>query len=311
MACLCMAVRLAVNAADSSPAYSFLNVPMSTRIYGLGGVNISLVDDDIASVDQNPALLGPEMSGQIAIGYMRYVDESNFAGLRFAHSAGAHGAWSAAVQYFGYGAMQQTDEMGNVTGDFSPKDALFMGAYSHDIADGLRGGICIKAAYSAIADYSALAIAADLGVNYYDAGRDLSLSATVANLGGQLKRFDQAYDRLPIDVRLGWSQVFGSFPVRFSATAWNLTRWKNRANPMRHIVLAADLVCSKNWYLGLGYNHDVRASMRSHSRGFMSGLSVCAGIGVSGFGVGLAFARPANGANTFMLNLSCSLSEII
>ena len=48
----------AVRAQDGSAAYNFLNVTGSSRIYGLGGVNISLVDDDIFNADQNPALLG-------------------------------------------------------------------------------------------------------------------------------------------------------------------------------------------------------------------------------------------------------------
>lgn len=56
-----------VAAQDGSSAYSFLNVTSSSKIYGLGGVNISLVDDDLMSTDCNPALLGPEMSGQIGL----------------------------------------------------------------------------------------------------------------------------------------------------------------------------------------------------------------------------------------------------
>ena len=34
--------------------YNFLNVTSSAKIYGLGGVNVSLVDDDISTIDQNP-----------------------------------------------------------------------------------------------------------------------------------------------------------------------------------------------------------------------------------------------------------------
>lgn len=41
-------------AQDGSAAYNFLNVTSSARIYGLGGMNISLVDDDITVADQNP-----------------------------------------------------------------------------------------------------------------------------------------------------------------------------------------------------------------------------------------------------------------
>ena len=36
-----------MSAQDGTSAYSFLNVTSSAKVYGLGGVNISLVDDDI------------------------------------------------------------------------------------------------------------------------------------------------------------------------------------------------------------------------------------------------------------------------
>ena len=328
----CLAqLGLTLAAQDGSTAYNFLNVTSSAKIYGLGGVNISLVDDDITVTDQNPALLGAEMSGMAAVNYMRYIGGSNFAGARYAHSAGEHGAWGAHIQYFGYGSMKETLPDGSVVGTFSPKDVSFGATYSHDITERLRGGINLRLLYSGYADYTAFAVATDLGINYYDPERDLSLSVVVANLGGQVKRFNESYDRLPIDLRLGWSQSFGSFPVRFSITAWNLTKWNLpyyetgdgtssekfekkdsfSSNLFRHLVFGADLVASQNWYLGLGYNYKTRTDMSTYSRSFLSGFSLSGGIRVKSFGVGLAFAQPHTGATTIMFNLSCSLNELI
>ncbi len=71
--------------ADDGPkttAYNFLSVPSSTHVYGLGGHNLTIIDDDINLVEQNPALLGPEYDHQVGINYMRYIGETNFAGLR-------------------------------------------------------------------------------------------------------------------------------------------------------------------------------------------------------------------------------------
>lgn len=318
-------------AQERGGAYNFLNITSSSRIYGLGGVNITLVDDDLFSADQNPALMGSEMSGQIGLSYMRYLGGSNFATAAFSHSAGEHGAWGASVKYFGYGSMPETDVNGSVIGSFSPLDVAFTGSYSYDITDRLRGGINLKMLYSAYAEFSAFAIATDLGINYYDAEHDLSLSVVAANLGGQVKRFHEAYDRLPVDVRLGWSQSFGNFPVRFSVTAWNLCKWKLpyyetgdgtgnaefeikesfTSNLFRHLIFSADLIASPNWYLGLGYNYKMRTDMSTYQRSFLSGWSVAAGINVKSFKVGLAFAQPHTGGTTFMLNLNCSLSELM
>lgn len=330
LAALALAVP-AVCAQDGSAAYNFLNITGSSRIYGLGGVNISLVDDDIFNADQNPALLGQEMSNQVGVSYMRYLGGSNFAGARYARSVGAHGTLGGFIHYFGYGSMKETDESGNILGTFSPKDVSFGVNYSYDITDRLRGGAALKLVYSGYADYTAFALATDLGINYYDPERDLSLSAVVANLGGQIKRFTDHYDRLPIDVRLGWSQSFGTFPVRFSITAWNLTKWSLPyyehgdgsansetvkkdsfgSNLFRHLVFGADLISNPNWYLGLGYNYKTRTDMGTYSRNFLSGFSLAGGLKVKGFGFGVAFAQPHTGATTFMVNINCDLNTLL
>ena len=331
LAAVCAVVPFGVRAQDGSTAYNFLNITSSARIYGLGGVNISLVDEDVSVIDQNPALLGPEMSGQVALNYMHYLGGSNFAGLRYTHSASDHGAWAATVQYFGYGSMKETDVSGNIMGEFAPKDVAFGGTYSHDITDRLRGGIALKGLYSSYAEFSAFALATDLGINYFDPDRDLSLSLVVANLGGQVKRFNESYDRLPIDVRLGWSQTFGTFPVRFSVTAWNLTKWhlpyvetgdgsetgdpvvkdSFGSNLFRHLVFGADLVSSPNYYISIGYNYKTRTDMSTYSRSFISGFSLGGGITVKSLGINLALAQPHTGGTTLMFNLSYNLSDLL
>lgn len=318
-------------AEGSSPAYNYLNIPSSAHIYGLGGVNISTVDDDINSIEQNPALLGPEYNMQLGLNYMHYIAGANFAGARFGTAAGEHGAWAVGIQYYGYGEMESTDIAGNITGSFSPKDLNFSATYSHDITDRLRGGASVKFLYNAYGDYSAMALATDLGVNYYDPETDLSLSAVVVNLGGQIKRFDQHYDRLPVDIRLGWTKSFASLPFRFSVTAWNLTRWHLpyyetgdgsgsdeitvkdtfASNFFRHLVFAADYVPSEKLHIGIGYNYKTRTDMATYNRSFLSGFSIGAGIKVKSFGVGVALSQPHTGATTFMLNLSTSLSELL
>ena len=322
---------LGMSAQDGTSAYSFLNVTSSAKVYGLGGVNISLVDEDITVTEQNPALLGGELSNMIALNYMHYLGGSNFAGLRYGHSAGEHGAWSAAIRYFGYGSMKEALPDGTIIGTFSPKDVAFGGSYSHDFTDRLRGGIALNALYSAYADYTAFALSTDLGLNYYDADRDLSLSVVLANMGGQIKRFNDHYDRLPFDIRLGWSQSFGTFPIRLSITAWNLTKWKLPyyetgdgtsengtglkesfgSNLFRHLVFGVDLISSPNYYIALGYNYKTRTDMSTYSRSFLSGFSLGGGLKLKSVGIGLALAQPHTGATTFMFNLSLNINEII
>lgn len=316
---------------ESSPAYNFLNVPSSVDSYGQGGLNISTVNDDVNNIDMNPALLGPEMEKAIGLNYMHYIGGSNFAGAKFANRAGDHAGWGVGLQYFGYGSMKAADETGAVTGTFSPKDMAFSGYYSHDIYGNWRGGIALKFLYSAYDQYNAFAIATDLGINYFDPDRDLSFSVVVANLGGQVKRFTDSYDRLPFDVRLGWTQSFGSLPVRFSITAWNLTKWSLpyyetgdgstddeprlkdsfASNLFRHLIFAVNFVPSDRFNISLGYNYKTRTDMATYSRNFLSGFTLGAQLRVKMFGIGVAFAKPHSGATTFMFNLTTSINDFL
>ncbi len=325
-------VALATDLDDGSPnAYSFLETTSSTRIYGLGGINITIVDpDDINTVDQNPALLGPEYGTQLSFNYMHWLGSSNFAGLKFGGGASDHGAWLASIQYFGYGSIRQTESDGTIVGDYSPADLTFGASYSHDLTNQLRIGATLKMAYSNYSDYTALALATDIGLNYYNVESDLSLSIVAANLGGQIKRFADQHDRLPSDVRIGISKSFGDFPVRFSITAWNLTKWhlpyydngdgsytssprlkdSFGSNLMRHLVFGADLISSDKFNLSLGYNYKSRSDMATFSRNFLSGFSCAAGIKMNAFGIGIAMAQPHTGATTLMVNFITNIYDL-
>lgn len=327
---LLIAVTGSVALAQSggTTAYNFMDISGSAKIYGLGGVNISLVDpDDVMTIDQNPALLGPEMSKSIGVGYMRYVGGSNFASAKFAHAAGENGAWGIGLHYYGYGSVKTALPDGTVTGSFSPLDMAFSAVYSHNIGSRWRGGIALKFLLSSYAGYSAMAIATDLGVNYFDEDYDSSLSLVICNLGGQVKKFHEKADRLPIDVRLGWSKAIGHSPLNLSITAWNLTKWHlpywkhtDRetggelvdnffSNFFRHLIFGLEWKPSDRFYIDLAYNHKTRTDMSTYSRNFLSGFSVGAGLKVKAFGVGVSFAQPHKSAATVMLNLTTNLYE--
>ncbi len=327
--CACI---IDARAQDGSTAYNFLNTTSSSHVYGLGGQNISIIDDDINLMNQNPALLGKEIDMQLGMNYMRYLGGSNFMGATFGMKAHERGAWAAGIQYFGYGEIKAADPDGTITGTFSPSDITFNAMYSHDITDRLRGGINLKVISSNYGDYSALAIATDLGINYYDPEKDLSLSLVFKNLGGQVKKFNETYDKLPWDIQLGWTQSLTSVPIRFSITAYNLTKWKLPyyerddknstssdivekesfgSNLFRHLVFGVEYVPSEKFYIGLGYNYKTRTDMATYARNFISGFSIGAGMRVKMFGFGVAMSQPHVGGTTFMLNLSMNIAEFM
>lgn len=331
IACGCLAYHLPAYAEAGSSGYDFLNISSSSHSYALGGSAIALIDDDVALVHENPALIGPELDNQVNFGYMHYMGGGNFAGLTFGRGAGERGAWAAGIRYLDYGSFDGYDHMGSETGKFRPTDIVFGGAYSHDISSRWRGGVSLNMIYSHYDVYSAFALSVDLGVSYYDEDHDLSFAFVVKNAGGQLKRFHQAYTRLPIDVQIGYMQGIGHSPFSIAITAKNLTRWNLPSythstssegglvelksnffqNFFRHLTFGVQYAPSEKFYLALAYDYKTRSDMSAFSRNFLSGFSLGAGIRVKAFGVGVAYGMPHASGSQLMLNLSCSIGELV
>lgn len=314
----------------SSDAYGFLNVATSSHVYGLGGNNICIIDDDVTLADQNPALIGPELDKQVAVNYMYYMGTGNFAGVRYGMGAGEHSGWAVGMRYLNYGKFDGYDETGTSIGSFTPTDIIFEGTYARDISDRWRGGANLKMVYSNYEQYSAFAVAVDLGVNYYDPDHDLSFSVVLKNMGGQVKRFDERYNRVPFDIQIGYMQSIGNSPIQISITANNLVRWripyysydkdseeylkeKNNffSNFFRHLIFGLQYQPSEKFYVDLAYNYKTRSDMTSFNQNFFSGFSVGAGFKVKGFSAGVAYGMPHKSASTLMLNLACSIGELL
>lgn len=326
---LMTALPFGVSAQSSSNAYSFLEIPTSAHAYALGGNGAAVIDDDATLIDQNPALLGPEIEKQLAFSYMLYMQTSNFASARFGMGIGENSAWGVGIRYLNYGKMTGYDHNGVATGDFSPQDMVLEGTYSRDINDRLRGGANFKVVYSNYEQYTAWALAVDLGINYYNEENDLSFSAVLSNMGGQIKRFNSSYDRLPFDITLAYMQGIAHGPISIAVTANNLTRWKLPyyshegessslelkqsfvSNLFRHLIFGVQYAPSEKFYIGLGYNYKTRTDMSTFHRNFLSGFSVGLGFKVKAFRLNVSYAMPHKSGSTLMVNLATNLDDLL
>lgn len=328
LSAMAVATAVSANGQLATNAYSFLDVSSATHALALGGYAIATAGPDPMIVDQNPGLLGNEIGRVAALSYMRYFGSSNFAAARYAQGVGERGAFAVGVRYLDYGSIDGYTSDGTFTGKFTPQDIAVEGTYSHDFTDRLRGGINVKFIYSNYEEYSAMALAADLGINYYDEEKDLSLAAVIKNAGGQVKRFNEEYDHLPFDVQLGFMKGLADGPFSLSITAHHLTHWhlpyyKHDQNGtengttgpeeeeykfiptfFRHLTFGLQYAPSDRFYAALGYNYKTRGDMGTYHRNFLSGFSIGLGLNVKDFGIGVSFSQPHKSAYTLALNLS-------
>lgn len=310
-------------AQEYASAFNTLRLPASSHAAALGGQNVTLIEDEPTAGWYNPALYANVSDLSAGLDFMTYAAGSTWMGAHFVKAFGERHTMAVGVQYMNYGKMDETDEAGNTLGQFSAKDIVIGAGYSYLLSDRWTGGANLKMMVSNLADYTALAAAIDVGVNYYDDENDLSMSASLQNIGTQLKAYhDGQRTHLPFTLALGFSKGMAHLPVRFHVTMTDVTRWKSSyyvlpenkdkdksdkvgfgKKALNHFVLGLDILPTDYLYLSVGYNfrraYELKASGSSH----LAGLSAGAGVNVKHFKFGVSYAKYHQASNSIMANV--------
>lgn len=310
-------------AQEYASAFNTLRLPASSHAAALGGQNVTLIEDEPTAGWYNPALNANVSDLSAGLDFMTYAAGSTWMGAHFVKAFGERHTMAVGVQYMNYGKMDETDEAGNTLGQFSAKDIVIGAGYSYLLSDRWTGGANLKMMVSNLADYTALAAAVDVGVNYYDDENDLSVSASLQNIGTQLKAYyDGQRTHLPFTLALGFSKGMAHLPVRFHVTMTDVTRWKSSYYvlpenkdkdksdkvgfgkiALNHFVLGLDILPTDYLYLSVGYNfrraYELKASGSSH----LAGLSAGAGVNVKHFKFGVSYAKYHQASNSIMANV--------
>jgi hypothetical protein len=297
------------SAQESQEVYTFLRLPVSAHAAALGGDNITISDDDPTMIFHNPALISNTSDKSINLNFMTYMEGSKSASASFIKAWGERATWGVSAQYMDYGSMKETTIDNIEVGTFSAKDIAIAGTFAYLLGNRWSGGITLRVISSSIAGYNSMAIATDLGLNYLDDERGWSISAVAKNLGGQVKAFQDTYEKIPFDLQVGVSKEFDAAPLRFSATFSRLNRWDTSF--IQHLAIGADVFIGESVYIAAGYNFRRREEMKisegdsSSSHG--AGLSIGAGLTLKRFKLGVAYAKYHVSASSLLINATYSL----
>ena len=296
-------------AQESQTAYNFLRLPVSAHVAALGGDNISIVEDDATLIFHNPALINDVSDRTINLNFLTYMEGAKTASAAFVKAAGERGTWGVSAQYMDYGTMKEVSRDNTQLGDFSARDIAVAGSYAYALSNRFSGGITARFITSHIASYNSLAVGIDLGLNYYLEESELSISAVAKNLGGQVKAYDDEFERIPLDLQIGFSKRLLNSPLRFSATLSRLNDWSYGIG--KHIAIGADLILSPTIYLAAGYNFRRASEMKiSDSEGESNhgaGLSLGGGLSLERFKLHIGYAKYHVSANSLLINVSYTL----
>ena len=300
---------LLTRAQESQEAYSFLRLPVSAHVAALGGDNITINDDDPTLIFHNPALIAGVTDKSLNLNYMTYMEGCKTASASFVKAWKERSTWGLSAQYMDYGTMKQTTAENIEQGNFSAKDIALAGTFTYLLGNKISGGITARFISSTIGSYSSAAVAIDLGVNYLDEESGWSLAAVAKNLGGQIKAYDEDFERIPLDLQVGITKRLIGSPLRLSATLSRLNNWDQGF--IKHLAIGGDLMLGTQFYVSAGYNFRRSSEMRiNDGEGESShgaGLSLGGGIQLQRFKLNVGYAKYHVSASSLLINVTYSL----
>jgi hypothetical protein len=281
--------------------FEFLETPNHAKVGGLGTVNVS-AGEDLNMVNQNPALLLPEMDGDISLTISPYLAGIFNTQLNYARNFEEAGIFNLGVYFQSFGQFDGYDNTGNAEGSFSASNYNI--SLSHSKKQGIFNyGATLKLAGSQLPGNQQSALLLDLGGVYSHPEQDLNIGLVIKNAGFYLKKNPDEDRPLPFDIQLGGTFKPEFMPFRFSLTANRLYQYDlsyfepideattNNAfievtenapstfdKIFQHITVGTEILLGKSINIRAGYNHLLRQSLRGEqvagAGGFTFGLLI-------------------------------------
>lgn len=264
------------------PAFDFLRVDPGAKGSSLAGAFDTYTDDPNAMF-YNPASISTITDKKVSAGFGKYLLDINFGTLSYAQKYKDIGWVGFGIKYFDYGKFDRTDENGVSSGEtFSANDLMISAGFSNYIYERINYGITVKYIYSGIGEYNSSALAFDLGLLYLIPSQQIGISVGINNLGAQLKSYLGTKEKLPMDVRVGFSKRLEHTPVRLNVTFSKLN--ESREKILQHFKafsIGAELIFSDNVSARLGYDNENRQDLKLGTSLGIAGFS-------AGFGIKMA-----------------------
>lgn len=257
-------------------AFSFMSLPNAAQVSALGGVNISNISNDVSFGFNNPSLLKKEHHQQVNASFNNFLAGIKNYSLTTAFYAKRPAiTFGVGVNYLSYGSITQTDAIGNVYGAFTPTDYVAQVMASKQYKERFWLGATLKYINSSYGQYKSNAIAADIGLTYFDSSNYLQISLVAKNIGTQLSSYSEntIKEELPFDIQLGINKRLVKAPIQFSLTGHHLQQLvisyndstfnanegntqqaKTLDNILSHLVFASQIFVGDKLELGVGYN---------------------------------------------------------
>lgn len=253
----------------------------------------------------NPAGLSTSDKMMVSAGFGKYLLDINFGTASYQMKYKNLGWFGVGAKYFNYGTFDYTDENGVSNGTFHASDVMFSVGYSNYIYDIINWGVSIKYIHSNIAEYNSNAMAADLGLLYIIPSQDLNIALTLNNIGGQLDPYINTYEKLPLDLRIGFSKKLEHLPLRISFSLSNINQKQDELiKHFKSFAIGGEFTFSENVQARIGYNNQKRQDLKLGTSLGIAGFSGGIGIKIQNkYSFDFAFNSFGKVGGTYRFNL--------
>ncbi|HLG02832.1 MAG TPA: type IX secretion system protein PorQ [Bacteroidia bacterium] len=320
-----------------SVVFPSLDLPLSARAAALGGKAVALNDNDLNLATWNPSLLNHTMSSQVTFSFSDYMSDIKYGYFGFAWHFEKAGTFALNATRINYGNFRETDNTGQVIGEFSAGEYGVNLGYSKAIDSNFTFGANLKFIQSNLYLWKANGLAIDMGAAYKLPKKNFTASVLMRNMGRMMRNYTGGNrEKLPFEVEAGIAFKPKHMPFRFNITLQHLQKWDltfiDPNNPpqlvdpltgdsikvskfktwgdkaMRHVVFGSELLIGKAVSIRFGYNYMRRKELMVVTRRGATGFTF--GLGIRIFKIHLSYARVpyhlAGPTNTFTITTTLS-----
>ncbi len=268
----------------------------SARSAAMSGSSSAVAESNSSVLFFNPALLSPLADRRLSFSYLNHVSDINAGWLSYARHVDSLGTLAVGLRYLSFGSFDERDQQGVKTGTFGASDVAFSVGGSRSWRTNWTYGAALHLTRSSIAANAASASTIDAGVAYINPNSRSSFSASINSLGVVLSSVGERSDKLPLDVRLGFTQKLAYLPLLISITGYRLHKLdggqegnSSFASVLNHVKLAGEFQFSKAFQVRFGYDRRRHEDLKVKTRLDMAGFSTGVGIVIANIGFDYSF----------------------
>ena len=286
---LVVAAAFEITSAGDRGTYDFLRLDVGARAGALNGSFVSMTNDPNL-LFYNPAGIPTLERTTFSLGYFKHLLDVNAGSLTFGTNVEGIGAIGSGIVYIDYGSFDETDASMNSLGTFGARELAVSVGWGTSIETNTTIGGALKLIHSSLASYRSTALAVDLGVLYFIPTEQITLGASVLNLGAQTDLYAGVRESLPLDVRVGITKRPEHLPVLLNLNFHKLT--EPRDNLLAHLQdfsFGAEFLLSESLRLRLGYDNEHRRELKLGTSAGLAGFSAGLGVLVGEYSFDYAF----------------------